>query len=104
MENPIDSSQVQITVEGGDRRISRVPIPSLQPTRPTSPADSHHNTHTAPGFTEETQIFPESLTRTIFLMEGTNGDADREEYLTSLISESDAESMRGEDGRHNTLV
>ena len=103
MENPIHLSQVQITVEG-DQRISCVPIPSLQPTRPTSPTDSHHDTNIAPGFTEETHTFPESLARTVFLMQGTNGDADHKEYLTSLISNSDAELTRGEDSTHSMLV
>ena len=91
---------MQTTVEEGHPGISRVPVPSLVPTHPTSP--TYH--HSLQGLTEEAPGFPESVSHTVFLMEGAHGNTDREEYLTSLISESDAESDMDEDGRHRTLV
>ena len=93
--------RVQITIEEGCPGLSHVPVPLLVPTRPTSPAYLHHSLSE---LKEEAPSFPESISRTVFVMEDVNGNADREEYLTSLVSDSDAESVMDEDGRHSTLV
>ena len=92
---------VQITIEEGRPGLSRVPVPSLVPTRPPSPMYLHHSLS---GLKEEAPSFPESVSRTVFVMEGVNADADREEYLTLLVSDSDTESVMDEDSRHSTLV
>ena len=92
---------VQITIEEGCPGLSRVPVPSLVPTHPPSPMYLHHSLS---GLKEEEPSFLESVSHTVFVMEGVNADADCEEYLTSLVSDLDAESVMDEDSRHSTLV
>ena len=100
-ENPTDMPHVQITIEEGCPGLSRVPVPSLVPMHPPSPTYLHHSLS---GLKEEAPSFPESVSHTVFVMEGVNADADHEEYLTSLVSDSDTESVMDKDGRHSTLV
>ena len=93
--------RVQITIEEGCPGLSRVPVPSLVPTHPPSPMYLHHSLS---GLKEEAPSFPESVSHTIFVMESVNADTDCEEYLTLLVSDSDAELVMDKDGRHSTLV